>query len=115
MAKIINKPVFEQDSQHIERTSQLINDGETGDSKYIEESEIEDIVQEVIITELQPIYKHFNNKQSVFVEHMLNKYPNVKVMIGDEEVLPHEILHNPDMNSLTVYFTEVTSGVIVIQ
>lgn len=115
MAKIINKPVFEEGSQYIERTSQLINDGETGESRYIEESEIEDIVQDVIITELQPIYRHFNNEQSVFVEHMLNKYPNVKVMIGDEEVIPHEIIHNPDMNSLTVYFTEAISGLIVIQ
>src|SRR5690554_3318227 len=105
MAKIINKPVFEEGSQYIERTSQLINDGETGDSKYIEEIEIDDIVQDIIVTELEPIYHHFSNKSSVFIEHHLNKYPNVFVMEGDEEVIPDRILHSPDKNSLTVFFT----------
>lgn len=113
MAKIINIPVFEKGSQYIERTSQLINDGETGVSQYIEESEIEGIVQEVVITELQPQYHYFTSESTIPIEHGLDKYPKVTILIDDTEVTA--VTNYPTLNEVVIYFSKPETGVIIIQ
>lgn len=69
MAKIINIPVLEQGSQYIERTSQLINDGENGDSYFVEGSELENTLED---------YELVENKQNDLTHDGTGtKYPTV--------------------------------------
>lgn len=102
--------------QSAERTSQLINDGEfAGDnSKFIEEKDVEDIIKEIIITQLQPQYFHFNNQTVISCDHNLQKIPSVIVMVGTEEVFA-DIEHTPDMNTTIVSFSNNLTGIIIIQ
>lgn len=103
---------------NVGKTSQLINDGEFGDSRFVEENElqenIENIVEGIIISQLQPQYFNFNNQTTVVCDHGLQKIPKVTIMIGTEEVFA-DIEHTPDMNSVVVTFSNTRTGIIIIQ
>lgn len=74
----------------IERTSELINDGEFGDSRFVEESEVEVIVQE--IKDNLDIYELKDNKQNdLNPDGTGTKYPTVDAVNTKIEELEENI------------------------
>lgn len=113
MARIENQLPL-NNSGPIDRTSQLINDGENGNSKYIELVDLSELVSDIVGEISEPRYYNFSDKVEVTIHHDLGKIPNVTILIGEEEIFA-DIYHTPDLNSLVVTFSTSQTGVIVVQ
>jgi len=78
LAQVLADILIEDGGIHIDvgKTSQLINDGEFGDSRFVEESEVEVIIQE--IKDNLHIYELKDNKQNDLTpDGTGTKYPTV--------------------------------------
>lgn len=69
----------------VEKTSELINDGEFGNSRFVEESELPEIVEEIIEDLQINGDKHYEHDQAISsniwtIIHPLNKKPAVSVL-----------------------------------
>ena len=98
MAKI-ETDLPEIPGQNVERTSELINDGETGDSRFIEEIELPDLVEGIIEDLDIDGDKHFTYEQTTpskvwEYEHGLGKKPSVQITDSAGSVLMGQVTVN---------------------
>lgn len=83
-------------------TSQLINDGEDGENKFITKKDTEARVFQ------------FSNLKDVHIVHDEGRYVNVTVIIGTQKVLA-DIDYMEDLNSIIVSHGRPETGVILIE
>lgn len=92
LAQVLADILIEDGGIHIDvgKTSQLINDGEFGDSRFVEESEVEVIIQE--IKDNLHIYELKENKQdNLSPDGTGTKYPTVDAVNDKFQELEEEI------------------------
>lgn len=83
----------------VEKTSELINDGEFGNSRFVEESELPEIVEEIIEDLQINVDKNFVYEQTTpskvwEYEHGLGKKPSVQVTDSAGTVMMGQITVN---------------------
>lgn len=106
MAKIENTLPLE--GNYIDRTSQLINDGEFGVSKFVEEIDLPDLVEDIIDElglEGDKNYVHMQSVPSTLwvIDHPLNKRVSVTVVDSAGTVYEGRVIIN-DGNRVTIQF-----------
>lgn len=84
------------DEQQVERTSELINDGEKGNSKYTEIEDVIELIEKIPSTEGDKNYIHEQTTPSDIWEyqHGLNKKPSVVITDSAGTVLMGAVLIN---------------------
>lgn len=104
--------------QNVERTSELINDGENGDSKFIEEIELPDLVEEIIenldINGDKNFTYHQNFPSATWeIIHNLNKKPSVTITDSADTVVEGQIIINDGVKVL-VTFNAPFTGIAIL-
>lgn len=124
MAKISNKKVYPE-QEEVDKKDYLIGTSYYNSKKtktfpiknlakvildvLTEDGELHD----VIVAELQPQYHYFTSESTIPIEHGLDKYPKVTILIGGTEVTA--VTNYPTLNEVVIYFSKPETGVIIIQ
>lgn len=104
--------------QNVERTSELINDGENGDSKFIEEIELPDLVEDIIenldIDGDKNFIYHQNFPSATWeIIHNLNKKPSVTVTDSADTVVEGQIIINDGVKVVITFNAPFTGTAIL--
>lgn len=104
--------------QNVERTSELINDGENGDSKFIEEIELPDLVEDIIenldIDGDKNFIYHQNFPSTTWeIIHDLNKKPSVTVTDSADTVVEGQVMINDGIKVLIIFNAPFTGTAIL--
>ena len=104
--------------QNVEKTSELINDGENGNSKFIEEIVLPDLVENIIENldiDGDKNFTYYQNFPSSTWEiiHNLNKKPSVTITDSADTVVEGQIIINDGVKVL-VTFNAPFTGIAIL-